>query len=122
MSSIFSKVTFCSLNREQTEYAWESGAMNKQTSMLSIEEKKKLGHALDDILFDCRFNNKDCHSSDFTWSWDLSQKIVLHLILTQMMMVVLVIKLISIVRLLWVPMQTSMKNFCVDIVTDHWEF
>jgi uncharacterized repeat protein (TIGR02543 family) len=33
----------------------------------SNENRKKLGHSLEDILFKCKFNNKPCGVKDFTW-------------------------------------------------------
>ena len=33
------------------------------------ENRKQLGHTLDDILFDCQFNNKRCGVEDFTWKF-----------------------------------------------------
>ena len=36
-------------------------------SNFSNENRKKLGHNLEDILFDCQFNGKPCGIEDFTW-------------------------------------------------------
>jgi hypothetical protein len=45
-------------------------ALSNAKANLSIFEKKKLGHSLDDILLKCSFNNQPCTSKDFTWSFD----------------------------------------------------
>jgi hypothetical protein len=37
---------------------------------LTDEERNKLGHSMDDILYDCSFNNQECSSEDFTWKFD----------------------------------------------------
>ena len=66
--TLFPKTTFCNLNMYQTEYAFKKAAYD--FSVLSNEERKKLGHDLDDILFDCYFNVEVCDSTDFIWSWD----------------------------------------------------
>ena len=34
------------------------------------EERKKLGHSLDDIMFNCWFNGQPCGPRDFTWKFD----------------------------------------------------
>jgi hypothetical protein len=34
------------------------------------EERNKLGHSMDDILYDCTFNNQPCSSKDFIWKFD----------------------------------------------------
>ena len=34
------------------------------------ENKKRLGHSLDDIMFSCVFNNVECTSDDFVWKFD----------------------------------------------------
>jgi hypothetical protein len=69
--SLFPKVTFCNLNWFATQYAYELtqlGIFNDNT--LLTEEKKKLGHDINDTLLYCKFNNKPCYSSEFTWSFD----------------------------------------------------
>ena len=66
--TLFPKVTFCNLNQYATEYAWN---LDKSIETLSIEEKKKLGHDLKDILLECFFNNKECNEKDFVWSYDV---------------------------------------------------
>ena len=37
---------------------------------LTLTEKKKFGHALDDILLSCSFNSHKCLASDFEWTFD----------------------------------------------------
>ena len=34
------------------------------------EDRKKLGHNLEDILFSCLFNNQPCSTDDFLWKYD----------------------------------------------------
>jgi len=34
------------------------------------DERKQLGHSLDDILFSCLFNNQPCGPNDFVWHFD----------------------------------------------------
>ena len=34
------------------------------------DEKKRLGHDWNDIMFKCIFNNMDCTAEDFTWKFD----------------------------------------------------
>jgi len=34
------------------------------------EQKKKLGHSLDDAMFTCNFNNVQCTPDDFLWEFD----------------------------------------------------
>jgi hypothetical protein len=36
----------------------------------SDEEKKKLGHDIEDILIECIFNNVECTKDDFVWHFD----------------------------------------------------
>ena len=69
--TLFPKVTFCNLNGFTTQYAFnltQSGTFF--ATDLTDNEKKSVGHNLDDILFDCKFNLKPCGASDFTWSYD----------------------------------------------------
>ena len=68
--TLFPKVTFCNFNMFQSEYAWNLTSMGLDVGNLSDGEKKMLGHDLNDILFDCKFNNEQCYSTDFIWSWD----------------------------------------------------
>lgn len=71
--TLFPKVTFCNVNWFTTEYAYNLTQMNVtfgQVSSFSNEEKQKLGHDLNDILFECKFNYDSCNSSDFVWSFD----------------------------------------------------
>jgi hypothetical protein len=69
--TLFPKVTFCNSNKFTTEYAFKL----KQTSdeiddrFFTNEEKRKLGHDLNDILIECWFNFKPCNASDFVWSF-----------------------------------------------------
>ena len=36
----------------------------------TLDEQKSLGHSLDDILYQCTFNNQPCSSADFIWKFD----------------------------------------------------
>jgi hypothetical protein len=70
--TLFPKITFCNLNTFVTEFAWNLTQMGiEDGSALSIEDKKKLGHILDDILLDCYYNGYPCNSNEFTWMYDL---------------------------------------------------
>jgi hypothetical protein len=71
--TLFPKVTFCNVNWFTTEYAYnltQEGHEDGKAYRLSNNEKKKLGHSLEDILIRCKFNNFACNSSDFTWYFD----------------------------------------------------
>ena len=55
---------------EKTEQIYNSyyQASSKMVKKnFSNENRKKLGHSLEDILFKCKFNNKPCGVKDFTW-------------------------------------------------------
>ena len=67
--TLFPKVTFCNINWITTEYGFRQ--RQKGSNNLSNEEKRKLGHDLNDILFECKFNDNPCKASDFTWSYDV---------------------------------------------------
>ena len=45
-------------------------AANRAMLNLSDDDKKRLGHSLDDILIDCQFNGEACNASDFEWKFD----------------------------------------------------
>jgi len=69
--TLFPSVTFCNVNQMTTEYAFnltQKGIANGNN--LSNDDKKKLGHDLNDILFDCLFDGNLCDSQNFTWSYD----------------------------------------------------
>jgi hypothetical protein len=71
--TLFPKVTFCNVNWFTTEYAYnltQEGHEDSKAYRLSNNEKKKLGHNLEDILIKWSFNNFPCNSSDFTWYFD----------------------------------------------------
>ena len=64
--TLFPKVTFCNVNQFTTEYAYNLTLKNITNGIdLTDEEKKKLSHDLNDILFECWFNYKPCNSTDF---------------------------------------------------------
>ncbi len=42
----------------------------RMNSDLDDEEKKKLGHSIDDLIVSCYFNNQACTSEDFSWTFD----------------------------------------------------
>jgi len=68
---LFPKVTFCNYNSFTTQHAYNLTQMGVlDGGNLSDEEKRKLGHDLNDILLDCSFNLIKCNVSDFTWSYD----------------------------------------------------
>ena len=45
-------------------------AANLAMFNLNDDEKKRLGHKLEDILISCSFNEEDCTPDDFTWKFD----------------------------------------------------
>jgi hypothetical protein len=69
----FPKVTFCNINWFTTEYAFNLTQTDVKWATIknfSDEQKKLLGHELEDILIECYFNFKPCNSTDFTWYFD----------------------------------------------------
>ena len=71
MPTLFPKVTFCNVNAFTTEYAYNLVQQGiTDFSSLSFNEKKKLGHDLNDTLIKCKFNHYECDSSYFIWSFD----------------------------------------------------
>ena len=69
--TLFPKVTICNFNPFTTEYAFNMIQLNVTSgNNLSDEEKKRLGHDLNDILLECSFNMKPCDLADFVWSFD----------------------------------------------------
>ena len=78
--TLFPMVTICNVNWLQTEYAYnliQQGVIDHVTPLgtfnyknFSNEQKKMLGHDLNDILVDCKYNGHQCDSSDFIWSFD----------------------------------------------------
>jgi hypothetical protein len=61
------------LNAEERKHFSQNAFDRSYSEMLrknfSFEDRKKLGHILEDILFDCEFNNKPCSAQDFTWKF-----------------------------------------------------
>jgi hypothetical protein len=49
-------------------YLLATGKMNSFN--FSIEEKKKLGHSIEEKLLVCKYNNQMCTSNDFVWTFD----------------------------------------------------
>ena len=51
--------------------AMQNAAVQRMNSVyFSVEDRKKLGHSIEDILFDCAFNFQPCSHTDFTWKFD----------------------------------------------------
>lgn len=70
-ATLFPKVTFCNLNMMQTEYAWNFTQIPfNDFTFLTNDDKKRLGHNLEDILIECYFNGYPCYVNDFVWSFD----------------------------------------------------
>ena len=68
--ALFPKVTICNVNAFATRYAFnltQQGIFNGNN--LTTEQKKKLGHDLNDVLIECWFNKSPCYSTNFTWSF-----------------------------------------------------
>ena len=68
--TLFPKVTICNLNKYATEFAFDLLQMNNFDTSLSLEQKKKLGRNLNEILISCYFNDNQCNTTDFVWSFD----------------------------------------------------
>ena len=65
--ALFPKITFCNANPFASQYAYSLIQMGIYSGHnLSIEQKKRLGHDIQDILINCIFNNEPCSSNDFT--------------------------------------------------------
>jgi len=48
-----------------------NAAISKMLSKkFTDEERNKLGHSMDDILYSCTFNDQPCSSKDFVWKFD----------------------------------------------------
>jgi hypothetical protein len=68
--ALFPKVKFCNVNPFTSEYAYrltQMGIFNSKN--LTTKLRKKLAHDLSDILLECKFNDKFCNSTEFTWSF-----------------------------------------------------
>ena len=70
--TLYPKVTFCNWNEFQTEYAFNQTELESWDGAYSTDdERKKLGHDLNDILISCSFNDHLCTPQDFTWSYNV---------------------------------------------------
>ena len=48
-----------------------NGAVSKtMNENVTDNERKQLGHSLEDILYKCTFNNQECSPDDFIWKFD----------------------------------------------------
>ena len=45
-------------------------ALKKMNSESFSEDRQKLGHTIEEILFSCTFNFEECDSKDFVWKFD----------------------------------------------------
>ncbi len=53
-----------------------NGAISKMLSKnVTDDERKQLGHSLEDILYKCTFNNQECSPDDFIWKFDRFKKL-----------------------------------------------
>jgi hypothetical protein len=68
--TLFPKISFCNVNWQTTEFAYNFLELNQQREEVDNEIRRKFGHHLDDILLFCLFDYKPCNSSDFVWSYD----------------------------------------------------
>jgi hypothetical protein len=72
--SVFNQSQMGEFNYTQrSEYFWKLwniflGRINSRT--FTDLDRKKLGHSLFDILYECLFNGQPCTSSDFNWHWN----------------------------------------------------
>ena len=67
--TLFPQVTFCNVNPITTKYGYEQYPHGYQ-NITSNEEKKRIGHELNDILISCTYNAFQCNSTFFHWSFD----------------------------------------------------
>ena len=51
------------------DFVYNQGLFKMNSKKIENDEKKKLGHALDDILISCMFNQAKCSVNDFEWSF-----------------------------------------------------
>jgi len=51
------------------DFVYNQGLFKMNGKKFEDEEKKKLGHSLDDILISCMFNQAKCSVNDFEWSF-----------------------------------------------------
>ena len=57
-----------------------NGAVSKtMNENVTDNERKQLGHSLEDILYKCSFNNQPCSPEDFIWKFDRLKKIEFYL-------------------------------------------
>jgi hypothetical protein len=72
--SIFNDSYMATLNTDE-KYAQATALYTMATSEVfgrnfSDEEKKRLGHDWNDVVFKCVFNNMECTAKDFAWKFD----------------------------------------------------
>ena len=51
------------------DFVYNQGLFKMNSKAFKDEERKKLGHSLDDLLISCMFNQATCSVNDFEWSF-----------------------------------------------------
>ena len=51
------------------DFVYNQGLFKMNSKAFKDEERKKLGHTLDDILTSCMYNQAKCSVNDFDWSF-----------------------------------------------------
>ena len=58
------------VKKEKIKLVYNAAIARMLSKNFSEEQRKNLGHSLDDILFECYFNNQKCTPNDFKWKFD----------------------------------------------------
>ena len=64
-----SQIDFNTKNNLLTQI-YNTATKKMNSNYFTKEQKKLLGHDLDDILYGCSWNNEPCSSNEFVWSFD----------------------------------------------------
>ena len=71
---IFNQTQLSQMSFESKEktirFVYNAAVARMLSKNFSEEQRQSLGHSLDEILFDCKFNNQKCTSNDFKWKFD----------------------------------------------------
>jgi len=55
---------------EVIKFVYNAAIARMFSKNFTDKQRKSLGHSLDEILYECRFNNQKCTSDDFVWKFD----------------------------------------------------
>jgi hypothetical protein len=71
---IFNQTQLSQMSIESKEktirFVYNAAVARMLSKNFSDEQRKSLGHSLDEILYECKFNNQKCTSNDFKWKFD----------------------------------------------------